>query len=283
MKKYLTVIVLLTSLNTWADRVGNGGDVIVCPGARTEVLDIYQGRTDWGFNPILMGTSREEIISNLLKPLIAVDAKIGTAIAKRANELNRELYTIEEHEDYKSKLVRLTKNELVNIPDEGVAELPEGCKIVQAATQVQNSFPNEVKFTFQKGIWDSMDTDAQTSLILHEVIYEHMIKNGEYSSRSTRYFNAALHAGSLSSVKDYFNVSSLFGFRNLEIVVDAPERSFGASKNCSIQQKWSQVSEMNGLVTIVRVNRRNVLQGEISLDQALNTLWKKYVEKGLCE
>ncbi len=283
MKTYLTALVLFTSLNTWADRVGNGGDVIVCPGARTEVLDIYQGRTDWGFNPLSVGSTREQIISELLKPVIAVDAKIGSAIAKRAEEISRELYTIEEHADYKSKIVKLTKNELVNIPDEGVAELPEGCKIVQAATQVQNAFPNEVKFTFQQGIWESMDAEAQTSLILHEVIYEHMIKNGEYSSRSTRYLNAALHAGALGTVKEYFNISSLFGFRNLEIVVDAPERYFGMAKKCSIQQKWAQVGENNGLVTIVRVNRRNVVQGETGLDQALNILWKKYVDRGICD
>ncbi len=287
MKHYLAgAVLLLTSLSGWTiggDRVGNGGDVLVCPGQKTELLDIFQGQTDWGFSPLNTAGTRDEIIREVLKDFIKVDPKIGNALKERALEIEKEISLLEKDPSYKSKLVKITKNELLNISDEGVAELPPGCKLVQAATQLTNPFPKEVKFTFQGQVLESLDVPVQSSLILHEVIYEHMLRSGEYSSRSTRYLNAALHAGQLATVKDYFEVSSLFEFRNIDIKLDGPVRMFGASKKCSVTRETKTISDNIQQITTVIVNRRNVIMNETSFDQAMNTFWKKYVSNGMCD
>lgn len=279
----ITSLSALASFEGGGDRVGNGGDVIVCPGERTEVLDLFQGRNDWGFQPRNNPGTRDEIINTVLGAFIKVDPKIGEALKARALQLSRELALLEQDSTYRSTLVKLTPNELINISDEGVAELPPGCKLIQAATQITVPFPNEVKFTFQKTIWDSLDVDVQSSLILHETIYEHMLRSGENSSRSTRYMNATLHAGALDTAKGYFEVSSLFGFRNLAIVDDGVIHIFGAAKKCSVQMKYSNVGDNHQLGTNITVNRRNVATNAPSFRDAMNLFWNKYVANGACD
>lgn len=290
MKKILAVILMMNSLlalghgGGGGDKVGNGGDVIVCPGSRTELLDLFQGSHDWGFAPQIVSGSRKDTIRHILKDLKQIDPLVAKTLEDRAIEIDREISHIEKAKSTRSKLVKLTANSLVNISDEGVAELPENCEIIQAATQIQKPFPGEVKFTFQKKIWEGLDADVQASLILHEVIYEHMINAGEFSSRSTRYLNAALHAGAINSLEEYFEISSLFGFRNLAIIEDGPVRRFGATGNCKVVRKWADQSEgyTKGGTTVI-VNGRNVINSSPDFNQALDMFWKKYVRNGVCD
>jgi hypothetical protein len=287
MKKLISFLVLVNSLAAFAhggDKVGNGGDVIVCPGKRTELLDIFQGEEDWGFKPVKINGSRLEIMIEVLKNFQNADPGIAWSLRQRAVELHKELTFLERDKNYKSKLVKLTDNILLNISDEGVAELPQDCEIVQAATQVQNPFPREVKFTFQKDTWLSLENDVQAALILHEVIYEHMIKVGENFSRSTRYFNAALHANAITTVREYFEVSSLFGFRNLGITDDGKVRYYGPKGKCTITKKWfihGEAGRMGG--TTITVNRRNAVTNEEHHNWAMEQFWEKYVSRGLCD
>ncbi|MFP5386841.1 MAG: hypothetical protein ACLGHN_12225 [Bacteriovoracia bacterium] len=287
MKKLISFLVLINSLAAFAhggDKVGNGGDVIVCPGKRVELLDIFQGEDDWGFKPIKVNGSRLDTIKEVLRNFHNADPGIAWALRQRATELHKELSKLETDPSYGSSLVKLTDNVLLNISDEGVAELPQGCEIIQAATQVQSPFPREVKFTFQKDTWLSLEEDVQAALILHEVIYEHMISVGENSSRSTRYFNAALHANAITTVRDYFEISSLFGYRNLAIVDDGKVRYYGPKGKCSIQRKWFTYGESGrtGGTTII-VNGRNAVTNFEQHDWAMEQFWEKYVSRGLCD
>jgi hypothetical protein len=284
--KYLFLSVLLvSSLPLWAgDKVGNGGDVIVCPDQRTIILDIFQGKQDWGFEEIPRGGTRTQIITDTLNKFMMTDPLISQKLLSRAMELEKELAQLEQSEEYKSKLVKLTKNELVNISDEGVAELPPGCQIVQAATQIQMPFPGEVKFTFQKKTWQSLDTDVQASLILHEVIYEHMIFVGEYYSRSARYMNAALHAGNLDTVRGYFDVSSLFVWTNLNIVEsDKIARFFGASNKCKIVYRRESRNDNQMAMLTITIGRKTVVGRMESFRDGMNNFWQKYVQAGACD
>lgn len=285
MKKQFAVIALAASVFATAyagDRIGNGGDVIVCPDRSTEVLDLYQGREDWSFEPVVHEGTRAEVITKTLSKFSLVDSYLAAKLSRRALEIEKEL-TVLEAGGNNSKLVKLTKNGLVNISDEGVAELPDDCEIVQAATQNQNPFPGESKFTFQKKTWLSLSPAVQASLILHEVVYEHMISVGEFPSRSTRYFNAALHAGQLDTVKGYFDISSLFGFKNLAIREDATLRRFGAKGLCTIKQQWSTVGDYPRGGTTIMVGRRNVLTHEEYFVKAVTLFWERYATHGACD
>lgn len=285
MKSIFLTAVLFLSIPAWAgDKVGNGGDVIVCPDQRTILLDIFQGKEDWGFETIERSGTRAQIIADTLMKFQTTDPVIAQRFLARAQEIENEISMLEQNEQHKSKLVKLTKNELVNISDEGVAELPPGCEMVQAATQVQAPFPGEVKFTFQKATWLSLDPDVQASLILHEVIYEHMISVFEYSSRSTRYLNASLHAGNLDTVRGYFDVSSLFVWRNLDIVEDRMKgRTFGVTKKCVIYHSRQNVSDNQMLVTTINIGRRNVATKTENFREAMDTFHRRYVQAGACD
>lgn len=284
MKTIFLTAVLLTSISAWAgDKVGNGGDVIVCPHQRTILLDIHQGREDWGFQEIQREGIRPGIIFETIKKFQLTDSVVSQKFLTRALEIENEISKLEEDELYKSNLVKLTKNELVNISDEGVAELPPGCEIVQAATQIQSPFPGEVKFTFQKNTWQSLDADVQASLILHEVIYEHMISVGEIYSRSTRYLNAALHAGSLDTVQGYFGVSLLFAFRNVGFVDQKAGRVFGASKKCVVHYGYEKIQDNLLLVTTINVGRKNVVTKKENFRESMVYFWDKFVSRGACD
>lgn len=283
MKTLLAALLLLPSLASFAggDKTGNGGDVIVCPGEPTQLLDLFQGKEDWELAALNRVGTREEIIKNTLADFLRVDPTVGGSLKTRSLEIASEIRKIEKGID--SNLVKLTKNQLVNISDEGVAELPAGCEIIQAATQVQKPFPKEVKFTFQRDLWRKLDEGTKAALILHEVIYEHMIAQGEYSSRSTRYFNAALHAGALTTVKDYFDVSALFEFKNLALVQDAPVRAFGAKKKCTIKYDFFHDSNMSRGGTTIMIGWKNIVTNEREHQAALNTFWEKYTSQGACD
>lgn len=279
MKSFIFFVMLTASFSLIAgDKVGNGGDVIVCPDQKTVILDLYQGKVDWDFEMVERTGSRAEIIHETMKEFSDVDPFIADKILRRAMEINNELGI------KGSKLVKLTKNALVNISDEGVAELPVGCKIVQAATQIQTPFPGEVKFTFQKDLWDSLEADVQASLILHEVIYEHMISVGETASRSTRYLNAALHSGHINSVKNYLDISSFFSFKNLEIDTDGKLRQFGKKNSCSIRRSRFKPgnSDLREGTTII-VNSKNVQTKAEDFQNALHIFWKKFASMGECD
>ncbi|WP_408097191.1 hypothetical protein ACJVC5_19330 [Peredibacter sp. HCB2-198] len=284
MKKLIGLMALTTSLLVHAgDRVGNGGDVIVCPTQRTVVLDIFQGGEDWGFEPVTREGTRPEIIAATLKEFSSVDSVIAAKFLARALEIEKEISELERSSQKRSKLVKFTTNDLINISDEGIAELPSGCEIVQAATQNQSPFPGEVKFTFQKDIWLSLDKDVQTSLILHEVVYEHMIEMGELSSRSARYMNAALHSGHLSNVKEYMEVSSFFAYKNLNIKVDGRYRVFGKRGACKVKLNQPTNDESSRSGTTIMVGRMNIVSWEENFLRGMTYFTQKYASQGACD
>ena len=285
MKTLFTGVLCVFSLSLFAgDKIGNGGDVIVCPGQKTLLLDIYQGSEDWGLDSVERQGTRSEIIIETISKFKGVDSFIASKLLTRALQLDQEITAKEKNEKYFSKLVKLTKNKLINISDEGVAEMPDGCEIVQAATQIQSPFPGEVKFTFQRALWNSLESDVQASLILHEVIYEHLISVGEEFSRSTRYFNAALHADYLNSVKAYFEMSELFYFKNLAIGDDGKPRTFGEKKNCSIRRgRNPQANNESFVATTITVGQINVVSRNKEFLESMSLFMRKYVSNNACD
>jgi hypothetical protein len=237
---------------------------------------------DWGFDYKFNSLGRRELLHEAMENLLLVDSVIGKKLLNRSLEIEKEITLLELNPKHKSLIVRLTKNKLINIADEGVSELPAECELIQAATQIQIPFPGELKFTFQKNVWDQLDPLAQSSLILHEVVYEHMISIGEASSRSTRYFNAALHGGELNNVQGYFYISSLFNFKNLNIEPNT-ERFFGPKKSCllSIRRFRSESGIMEDGATVI-VNGKNRVTNEVDLLKALRIL-DVSAQRGFCD
>ena len=274
---------LLVNAYAGGDGIGNGGDIIKCPQKPDEVLDLFQGRLSWGFGPILRDGSRVEIITKTFSKFSSVDSTVARKILARSLEMEKELATLERDAAKTSKLVKFTKNDLVNVPDEGIAELPPECEMIQAATQNQRPFPGEVKFTFHRPTWENLTTFAQASLIVHEAVYEHMISVKELPSRSTRYFTAALFAGGVDTVKGYIDMSSLFEFRNLDIREGEAIRKFGAKGICTVKRFKFEAPNFRERGTTIAVGNQFAARSEEFFDEAMNVFWQKYATRGDCD
>ncbi len=281
MKKLGVCLVLLTA-NAFATKGGgNGGDVVVCPNKEIVTLDSHQGRESWNFHSKSLSGTREEIIKEALRKFQLIDSFIAKKLLKRALLLNSELEKIEANGNYKSRYVTLTNKKLLNVADEGIAEIPSECEIKQAATQNNDVlFPGEVKFTFQKDIWERMDSLAQTSLVIHEVIYEHLISVNENSSRSARYMNAALFSGNLDTLSDYLDISASLNYKNLEFQQDG-FLHLGSSQKCHAYE-GNYWQGQQGFVSRAWADRRGPIHTNNRIE-TFNQFYTSTVSTGICE
>jgi hypothetical protein len=51
-----------------------------------------------------------------------------------------------------------------------------------------------------RDIWNLLDSNSRAGLLLHEIIYEHFVSEGEQNSRLARYFNSHLASTSLRAM-----------------------------------------------------------------------------------
>ncbi len=96
-----------------------------------------------------------------------------------------------------------------------------------------------------------------------------LILSGELVSRSTRYFNAALHSGQLDTVKGYLGVSALFNFKSINLELNSL-RFIGARKESSVKRR--KLKSGNGDLEERRsvfINGRNLIIDEPDFIPAL--------------
>lgn len=174
-------ISVISSLAFAQDRVGNGGDVILCLEKdqikKVELLDFYEDSKDL----IVSDKKYEEIVQDRLDVLQKKDVSLSSQYAKRWNKMKKE---IEFKEDV----------ELVDIKDSNHVFEPSDkhCQLKQIAIRRKNIFGRQARFVVNKKYFDHLSSVHQAGLIWHEMVYEHYVKLGEKDSAKARAFNVAL-------------------------------------------------------------------------------------------
>ncbi len=221
LKSFLAGVVLVgigTHGALAADRLGNGGDGVVCHGSdgqivSVELLDIYEARTrSMTLDPAIPSTSRREHIAYVLDRLTRYDLYRGQKYQKRAIQILKDIEALEADPSAASELVRFTSDRLVDIPDTGMATYPEGCQIDQMIVRADELFPGDKRFTIRKSLWTNLNSFNQAASILHEAIYEDFSADG-FTSATSRYFNAAIHGAAFQERKDYFALTATLKIR----------------------------------------------------------------------
>lgn len=176
---------LLSQAAFAGDRIGNGGDALVCANvARVpiEMLDTYMSRETLSLTPGLayIPGDYKDIVMGLLNRLQMVNP---TRAEKYRQWFDR-------FHDEAEILPNMT---LIDIPDTGAQVIPEGCELKQIAVQrtVEEMFPGDKRYTISKDLWDQMDEFNKAVLVIHELAYRERLDGfWRTDSRYVRYFTA---------------------------------------------------------------------------------------------
>ncbi len=174
------------------DRVGNGGDVVVCPSG-VELLDVYETKlrkhplkTFLSNDPSLMA---KELLDNTLKKFQP----------SRYKEYLKSL------ENFMDEAEFLPGIELKDIDDSGIVVIPKGCHLEQIAIQRSNSEmrPGDKRYVINLDLWNSLDSFNQMALILHEILFR--------EQRELRMGKSMVVRGMVSQlIREHTDLASLF-------------------------------------------------------------------------
>jgi hypothetical protein len=182
---FLLVIGLQASAG---NRVGNGGNVVLCEAAAPVLLDFYEASENGRKISSYTGAKYSEILEQRLKLLEKVAPKLAAQYKKRVTTIVGEF-------DFKGQVT------LVNADDSVHAFKPadEKCAVKQTAIR-RTVFEGSKRFAIDNKIWERMNGLQKAGLIMHEVVYEHFAKLGETDSRTARRLNALLFSDDLQSM-----------------------------------------------------------------------------------
>lgn len=217
-----------------ADRAGNGGDVVLCPGEPVQMLDSVELK-DRGqmvsFEQANDLASKLEIAFQRIKRLDPIRAE---AIQKGSQELLKDLLiylndpVLKSQESVNLENTWFTNRELEDIPDSHETSLKPGCAKKQLVIQLfpgDWSVQTKKKYTVQKDLLLQMSLDEVAVMVLHEAWYfyahkapvavSYKIGSTEFAegrkplltdSRSVRLINALFLSedSQKMTVRDYF-------------------------------------------------------------------------------
>jgi hypothetical protein len=185
MKSLALILILLLNVTPvfsldkegGGDRVGNGGDVVLCLEHGEEkyyVLDEYKSDS-----PLEIGEKTLHYSIKVIRLLERIREHFPARYDAYINIYN----------NFRAN-VTYTNASLPEIDDEG-SENTEGCTKIQAAYFTRNLNGNYVYF-IQKKIWNLLDSDQQAVLLLHEIMYTETIGLGTFISSTVREANRIL-------------------------------------------------------------------------------------------
>ncbi|MGE3608196.1 MAG: hypothetical protein AB7I27_01315 [Bacteriovoracaceae bacterium] len=207
------------------DRVGNGGDAIVCPN-RVVLLDYHEmEQRDQKLN--LPGRSMRERVENALARIKKMDKARAALVESYALELLADLEKKEQGETSLPKVL-FTKDILSDVDDSLELTIPAGCEKKQLVVQRAPVFPGDRRYTIAEDIWQKMDQEQRSLTILHEAWYRTFIDDGSKDSRLARYMNSvfASEEADKMSVYDYLEKlsisSNLGGMKTYQVTIKHP-------------------------------------------------------------
>lgn len=178
MKRILVLCLMVSAFSAYAgggDRVGNGGDVLVC-GDSVELLDIYEARTKgYKFRQLKEDTPLKMLQELLKTNLEKLQTIRTTKLLKYANTFYQE-----------AKM--LPNIHLNDVNDSGLVAIPRGCKLEQIVVQLAeyDIMPDGQRYTVNLDLWNKLNNFNQMALILHESIYREGIESRMNSSMVVR-------------------------------------------------------------------------------------------------
>lgn len=178
-----------------SDRVGNGGDVLLCfKDLKTSyrMLDLFQAKHQFGLTVDLgpATLSFEEKVSYALDRL----GRSQPQRAEKYRQWSRQFFAEAE------LLPGIT---LVDIPDTGAQVIPKDCTLAQIAVQrtEQEMIPGDKRYTIDQDLWEKLDDDNKAALVLHELVYRETLQfTCPLSTVFVRYMTAHLMSQEIASV-----------------------------------------------------------------------------------
>lgn len=189
---FVFALILLFYLDIFAqNKVGNGGDAIVCQDvnqSKVFLFDFYE--------------ENQEIHSDETDPFKIAEMQILKTqefAPKIAIQYTQRLKLISNEIEYKDNV------ELTNIEDSKEFYLPidKKCKLEQVAIRKNHIHGLEKRFIFRQDLWSQLAPEHQAGLLLHEIIYEHLSKLGETDSIKARKINRFLFQDKINQ-KDFW-------------------------------------------------------------------------------
>lgn len=174
------------SFSVFADRHGNGGDVVVCYDDEThtnqisiELLDYYEARKLG--EKIELGNAGNYLdrINFALDRLNQIDPKV-------ADEFRTLVANVI------SQIQFIRGQELNDVSDSDEDFRGKFCEILQIAVYRPLARYGRKKYLVDEDLWDQLSENDKAGLILHEVIYSHVLRFGAENSIGARYFNGLI-------------------------------------------------------------------------------------------
>ena len=217
--KLLTMTGLLISNIAFAsgDRVGNGGDAVVCANGvyMLDYIEAYSNDNSYEEND-----SVQSLVSKHLSQLEIRDERVHTAVLKTSSAI------LESIDSSKNPLVSFTTRVLLNLDDEGFYALPKGCKLEQLIVRRETNSLQKTEFLIQRNLWDRMSNYQKSVGIIHEALYKYYISSQRENKNSevARFINTLVIKKELGEVSDRDYISylkekgiTLFQISNVQI------------------------------------------------------------------
>lgn len=177
----------------WANRIGNGGNVVVCKDS-IQVLDFYEASVSSKFPSDSEKRDYKTIAEDVFKRLKPISKKLSEQYLNRLNSITQDI-------DFKEGVA------LTDVKDSLYTFKPEdkNCEVQQIAIRKEEALPGEKRFVIDKKLWDRLDSRNKSALIVHEIIYEHLNKLGETTSVKARKVVVYLYNDQINS-KEFWNL-----------------------------------------------------------------------------
>jgi hypothetical protein len=162
------------------NKVGNGGNVIVCKNGSqptAQLLDFYE----YGIPKKSTPESAEKLANLMIDRLALAAPKLAALYRKRLQELPSQL-------EFKNDVILTNTEDSLHL----FRPVDPNCEVVQTVIRRNQAVSGQLPFLLRKDVWNQLDTQGQAGLLMHEIIYEHLFKLGEENSVKARRLNALI-------------------------------------------------------------------------------------------
>jgi len=260
MKRLLIGLMLIaTSLNSFAGDKGNGGYALVCnneDGVSAKFWDIYEGKEldritgydELNDQPFAVG------VRSYLKKLAKFDAELAKEVSKTAEQLIHAALEYENSGKKRTGDIKFSPNFIEDVKDMGNVSYPIHCKVMQAAVRLVKEFAEDPEFKISTTYWNLFNNFHKVALIIHESLYKYFAEKLEdKDSKNVRYFNQKLLSIDFDSFTniDYLKLAKATKFKtaNLNgyiILLDAIENLDSGAVKVSIKGTTTQLVDSSG-------------------------------------
>ena len=199
----VSLAALLMSPVQAGDRIGNGGDAVVCTdGTPVRLLDFHEAKRR-GIS-VEMGSavlSVSEKVGLALDRLSRIDPSRASKFRKSAIPMLEDIAAFEKNPSHPTTQIRFTDDVLSDVDDSEETALPPGCEKRQLVIRVRAVFPEDRPFEFYRPLWIQMDSEQKALTVLHELWYGETLEDGANDSRLARYMNGLVASPSFESLR----------------------------------------------------------------------------------